>query len=333
MEQINWLLVGTGDIASKRVASALIHARGSRLAAVCDRVGERAQALAAKYGVDQIFTDLDEALNKSGANAVYVATPVDLHIPQAIAALEAGKHVLVEKPLGLDAPQCGLAIAKAEEAGLAAGCSYFRRCYPCFGYTQELLTRRELGEVIHVRMTYHSWAKLVSEDPKYWRVLKNKSGGGPLSDMASHMIDVMIGLLGVPRVVYGKTATLTHGYEVEDSAALLMELENRAQVMASFHWNSKTWSHEFEIVGTEGRVKWSPYDSGKLWKTAGRDTVEVNLPNAENVHLPLVEDFVEAIRECHQPVAPFMEAAKTNLVLDAIYESSRTGKEIRFGDH
>lgn len=329
MEHIDWLLLGTGAIAEKRVAAALVSAQGSRLVAVCDRIPERARTLGAKYGVKNCYADFRAALDKSGANAVYIATPVDVHIPQAIVALEAGKHVLVEKPLGLDGQQCALAVAKAQETGLVAGCSYFRRCYPCFRYTQEMLRRGEFGKVIHVRMTYHSWANPDHGDPKNWRVVKAKSGGGPLSDMGSHMLDVMIGLLGMPRVVYGRTATLTHAYEVEDSAAFLMELENGAEVMASFHWNSKTWSHEFEIVGTEARIRWSPYDSGRLWNTAGRDTVEVVLPNAENVHLPLVEDFVTAIREGRQPIVPLAEAAKTNLVLDAVYKSSRTGKELK----
>ena len=88
MEQINWLLVGTGDIAGKRVASALVAARGSCLIAVCDRMVERAQTLGARFGVEKVYADFGEALDKSGANAVYIATPVDLHVPQAIAALE-----------------------------------------------------------------------------------------------------------------------------------------------------------------------------------------------------------------------------------------------------
>lgn len=330
MEQVDWLLVGAGDIASKRVASALTSAKGSRLVAICDPMAERAQALGARFGVQHAYSDLDSALEQSGANAVYIATPVDLHIPQAVAALDAGKHVLVEKPLGLNSEQCSVVTARVIEKGLVTGCSYFRRCYPSFSYTRDILARAEIGQLVHVRMTYHSWVNPPSGDSKHWRVVKNKSGGGPLYDMGSHMLDAMIGLLGMPRVIYAKMARLTHRYEVEDSATVLMELENGAGVVGSFHWNSKTWSHVFEIVGTEGRVAWSPYDSGKLLKTVGSNTIEVSLPNAENVHLPLVEDFVAAIRKGREPVDPFAEAAKTNLVLGAIYESAQSGKEVRF---
>jgi predicted dehydrogenase len=321
--------VGAGDIAGKRVASALASARGSRLVAICNRTLDRAQMLAAKFGVNEIYTDFSEALVSSGADAVYIATPLDAHVTQAVAALEAGKHVLVEKPLGRNSLECARAVTKAQKSGLVAGCAYYRRCYPCFQHSQKILDQGEIGTVVHVRMTYHSWFNPGRDDPKRWRVVKAQSGGGPLADMGTHMIDVLIGLLGIPRIVYGRVATLVHPYEVEDSAAFLMGLENGAGVIGSFHWNSKTWSHEFEVVGTDGRLRWSPYDSGNVLMTAGADSIELNLPNAGNVHLPLVEDFILAIREQREPVVSFAEAAKTNLVLDALYDSAKTGREVR----
>lgn len=329
MNQVDWLLVGAGDVAGKRVASALTAAQGSRLSAICDPELGRACDLAAKYGCEKVYGDLAKALDESGAMAVYVATPVHLHVSQAVASLSAGKHVLVEKPLALNSQECHLAVEKANATGLVAACAYFRRFYPCYSYTRELLNNGELGKVIHARMTYHSWANPDSRDSKHWRVIKRKGGGGPLFDMGSHMIDVLVGLLGIPRLVYGREKTLTQSYEVEDSAEFLMELQSHLSVIGSFHWNSKSWCHEFEIVGTEGRIKWAPYDSGKVWKTIGRETSEVNLPNAGNVHLPLIQDFVAAVQQGRTPEIPLREAAKTNLILDAISESSRTGKEVR----
>ena len=146
--------------------------------------------------------------------------------------------------------------------------------------------------------------------------------------MGSHMFDVLIGLLGMPKSVYAKCDTLVHKFDVEDSAAIIMTMQNGAQVIASFNWNSKTWSHEFEIIGTEAKTKWHPYDSGKVIKTVGRDIQELDLPNAQNVHLPLVEDFEHAVLEGRDPIVPLAEAVKTNILLDAVYESSETHKEV-----
>ena len=101
-----------------------------------------------------------------------------------------------------------------------------------------------------------------------------------------------------------------------------------ALATASFHWNSKTWGHMFEIVGTEAKVLWQPYDSGPVVKTVGRDIQEIDMPNAENVHMPLIEDFVTAVSEGRKPAVTFAEAAITNRLMDAVYRASREKREV-----
>ncbi|MFH1616668.1 MAG: Gfo/Idh/MocA family oxidoreductase [Planctomycetota bacterium] len=325
---VNWLLVGTGDIAEKRVAPALSAARNSGITALCDVSRNRAEEMAKAYGVSEVYTDFDKALAETSANAVYLATPIFLHSAHTIKALEAGKHVLVEKPLALNAKDAEEAVEAAKSKNLKAGCSYFRRFTPRYVHTQKMIDENVFGMIVLVRMTYFSWFNPEKDDPKYWRVVKAKSGGGPLSDMGSHMFDVLIGLLGMPKKVYAKAKTLVQPYEVEDSSVILMEYENGADVVATFNWNSKTWSHEFEIIGTEAKVKWHPYDSGPIVQTIGRNIKQIDAPGAENVHLPLVEDFVDAVLQDRNPIVTLQEAAKTNILLDAVYKSTETKQEI-----
>lgn len=328
MDNVRWLLVGAGDIAHKRVAPALVRARDSEMVVICDVRKEQAQSLAHDVGATEVFEDFEEALVHSSADAVYLAIPVWLHVDYAVRALEAGKHVLVEKPLGLNGDECARAISAAERSGMRAGCSYFRRLFPAYQQAQEMIENGEFGPIVLVRMTYFSWFNPAPDDPKYWRVLRAKSGGGPLSDMGTHMFDVLIGLLGMPVSVVARCENLVHHWDVEDSASLIMTLQNGAQVTASFNWNSKTWRHEFEIVGTEAKVYWHPYDSGQVVKTVGRQVETLDLTPAENVHLPLVEDFVQAVLEDRPPVCPLSEAAKTNVLLDAIYRSAAEHREV-----
>lgn len=325
---IRWLLVGPGDIARKRVLPALAAAPGSRLEAVCGRNPEQTAAIAAELGVEAWFTSLDQALNHSKIDAVYLATPVNLHVPQAIAALEAGKHVLVEKPLGLTAQECQAVVEKAASTKLVAGCSYYRRCSARFAHAREMLAGGEFGEVVSARMSYRAWFNPPSENPKLWRLVKSESGGGPLADVGSHMLDLLIGLLGMPRKATAAVKTLVQPYAVEDSAAVLLEMENGALATGSFHWNSKTWAHEFEIVGTEASLKWIPFDSGPVIKTIGRNATEVHLPLAENAHLPLIEDFVDAVLNGSLPAVSLAEAAKTSYLLDVLYQSASEGRPI-----
>lgn len=324
--KVKWLLIGTGIIAGKRVAPALVNTKDSELVGVCDIVEENAKKVAQDYNINEVFSDIEQAISQTKADAVYIATPVHLHVPTAIKALKSNKHVLVEKPLGLNTDDAQKLIEVSEKhKHLKASCAYYRRFYPAFEQARQMIMSDEFGSINLVRMHFFSWGGFPADN---WRVVKAQSGGGPLSDMGSHMFDVLIGLLGLPKSVFAKVQTKTHDYEAEDSATILMRMPDHADVTASFHWNSKTWTHEFEIVGTEAKVKWDPYDGGKVVKTVGRDIETLELPNADNVHQPLIEDFVKAIQGAKSPMITLGEALKTNILLDAIYKSSSTGKEI-----
>lgn len=327
-DKLRWCLAGAGDIAGKRVASAL--AASGELVAVCDVVRERAERAATQFGAREVYADLGEALAATSAEAVYIATPVYLHAQQAREVLESGRHVLVEKPLGINAADALRAVeAAGEHPELAAGCAYFRRLSARYAHAKRMVDRGEFGRITFVRLTYFSWFNPDPGDPKYWRVVPAKSGGGVLADMGTHMLDVLIGLLGTPARVHAETKTLVQPYAAEDSAAVLMELAGGASVVAAFGWNTRTWVHEFEIVGTEAKLRWFPYDSGKITKTLGRATEELVLEDPANVHQPLVEDFARAVRGRTAPAVPLAEALKTNILLDAIYESARRTKDIR----
>ncbi len=334
MDMIRWLLVGAGDIAKKRVAPALAGIPGSQLVAVCDPRIDAADQLADAYNVAYAcrYRDLDTALAQAPVDAVYLATPVWRHADGALRALAAGKHVLIEKPLALSAPEAARVVAAAQASGTYAACAYFRRFSPRYRHLREMLERGEFARLLALHLTYQSWFSPAPDDPKYWRVVRERSGGGPLSDMGTHMFDVLIGLFGLPARVFARCANLTGAWDVEDSAAITMTLPDGALVTASFHWNSQTWRHEFDVVGTAARVTWLPYDSGPVIMTVGRETTELDLPHPDNVHRPLIEDFVTALRDGRPPAYPLAESAKANVLLDAIYQSAREGREVEPAD-
>lgn len=324
---IHWLLVGSGDIAVKRVAPALAETKKSRLAAVCDLNLDRAREVAAKFGADAVYEEYAKALDDPSIDAVYIATPVGLHAPMAVMALEAGKNVLCEKPLGLNADDATRAVEAAERSGLVAGCAYFRRLYPAYRAIRTMLETEAFGKIVLVRMAYYSWFDPKPEDPKYWRVVSSRSGGGPIADMGSHMFDMLIGLFGLPEQVFASTACLDRAWDVEDSSAMVMTLPGGVPATASYHWNSKTWLHMFEVVGTEARVLLQPFDGATMITTVGRETTETAVAPAANVHAPLIADFVEAVETGGKPCVTFAEAAKTNRLMDAIYRSARGNRE------
>ena len=327
-KRLSWLLVGAGDIACKRVAPALISANASTLAAVCEINPERRRSLMEKLNLDTGYESLEDALADPEIDAVYLATPIRAHVPQAILALQAGKSVLVEKPLGLDTAEIKPLLQIASQSPGLSACSYYRRALRRFAIARQMLENGELGEIVGGNMIYYSNFAPQPGDQKFWRICRAQSGGGPLSDMATHMFDFLIGLVGMPKQVDALCANVLYDWEVEDSAAMILTLPNGAPMTASFGWNAGCWRHEFELVGSKGRLTMAPFDSGDLVFTAGREIKRIPCPEADNVHLPFIQNFVDACLEQGKSPLPLSIAAQTNELLDAVYFSSQNGKVV-----
>ena len=284
MNPVSWLVVGIGDITTKRVLPAILAEPRSRLAGIVTRNPQKA----APYGV-RAWVNLDDALEDSDADTVYVATPVSLHAPQTIASLRAGKHVLCEKPMALDyAEACSMQTA-AEQTGRLLGIAYYRRMYPKVNRALELIGAGAIGRVVFAEATSHDW--LDTNGARSWLTDPKLAGGGPLYDIASHRIDLMNYLFGKPVKATGHLSTLVQPIDVEDNATVLIEYENGVRGMVDVRWHSRVPRDEFRIRGTDGEINLTPLNGPILIHPGG----EENLPPHQNLHYPCVENFVAAV--------------------------------------
>jgi predicted dehydrogenase len=284
---LNWLVAGIGDITVKRVIPAILSHPRSRLVGVLTRNPSKAEP----YGVPA-WTDLASALSESGAGAVYVATPVYLHAPQSIAALQAGKHVLCEKPMAMDYGEACTMKHAAEEAGRMLGIAYYRRMYPKVLRAQELIRGGAIGRPVLAFATSHEHFYPTGGE-RTWLVDPKQAGGGPLYDIASHRIDLMNYIFGKPERACGHTSTLVHPIEVEDNATALIDYENGVRAVVDVRWHCRAGRDEFWIRGTEGEIDLTPL-SGPRLTTAGREEL---MPTHDNVHYPCIENFAAAVLE------------------------------------
>ena len=148
MTGLRWLLVGAGNIARIRVGAALVQARGAELCAICDLDRGRAEELARDLGVTPpIFTDVDQALVESGAEAVYVATQVASHVELCTKVAKAGKHFLVEKPLALNGDDAFLLYRAVRDLPIRKSCSNYRRLSEQYRTTERLIRAGAIGEL------------------------------------------------------------------------------------------------------------------------------------------------------------------------------------------
>lgn len=312
---LNWLVIGVGDIARKRVLPAILAEPRSRLYALLTRDPSKAEA----YPGALVFTDLGDALRDPAIDAVYVASPVALHAEQTIASLRAGKHVLCEKPVAMDYAQAEAMAAVARESGRVCGIAYYRRLYPKLIRAKELIAQGAIGQPVLVEANYHGW---LESPERGWLKDPALAGGGPLYDVGSHRIDACNFLFGEPERATGLLSNALHELAVEDSATVLMGYAGGAHAVVDVRWNSRVQRDQFRIIGVEGEIELSPLNGPALRVRASDGGLrEEQLPAHANVHYPAVENFVAVVLDGARLMCPIDEAMWTDWVTQQVKEA------------
>jgi predicted dehydrogenase len=221
---------------------------------------------------------------------VYVATPVFLHAPQAIAAMRAGRHVLCEKPMALNYAEAHAMQQASEDTRRTLGIAYYRRMYPKVDRARELIEAGVIGRPVFAEATSHDWFNPLGTS-RAWLADPKQSGGGPLRDIGSHRIDLMNYLFGKPINATGHMSTLVQPLEVEDNATVMIEYEGGVRGVVDVRWHSRVVRDEFRVRGTQGEIDLSPLNGPELVHPGGVERIAA----PENPHYPCVEDFVNAI--------------------------------------
>jgi 1,5-anhydro-D-fructose reductase (1,5-anhydro-D-mannitol-forming) len=305
---LNWLVIGIGDITTRRVIPGIQADRRSQLCGIVTRD----PAKAAQFGV-HVWTTLNEALADPQVHAVYVATPVFLHAPQTIQSLRAGKHVLCEKPMAMNESEARTMLRAAGDSGKTLGVAYYRRCYPKVQRAKQLIDQGIIGKPVVAELTNHMWFD--GTGGRNWLVDPEKAGGGPLFDIASHRIDVLNYLFGRPLRVTGQLSNVVHHYTVEDNATVMIEYESGVRGVVDVRWHSKVGRDECRIRGTDGEIEMSPLNGPDLIYPGGRE----NLPAHPNLHYPMIENFVDAVIEGK----PLLASGESSFMTDWVTEQAR----------
>ena len=305
---LNWIVIGIGDIATRRVIPAIQSEPRSRLYGLVTRD----PAKATPYGV-RVWATLDEALADPAVQAVYVGTPVFLHAPQTIQSLRAGKHVLCEKPMSMSEAEARSMLDVADESGKTFGIAYYRRSYPKVQRAKQLLVAGAIGRPVLAELTSHAWFD--GQGSRSWLVDPATAGGGPLFDIASHRIDVLNFLFGQPLRVTAQLSNVVHHYAVEDNATVMIEYGEGVRSIVDVRWHSKVARDECRIRGTDGEMELSPLNGPDLIYPGAHEI----LPPHANLHYPLLENFVAAV----EGKAPLLASGASSFWTDWVTERAR----------
>lgn len=314
---IRWGLIGVGDIANKRVAAAIQCDPNSELVAVCRRSEPQLKQFADLFGVSRRFANADDLINSSDLDAVYIATPVDCHCPQTIAAADAGKHVLVEKPMALNPVECDEMIQACNRAGVILGVAYYRRFYPVVLRIQQLIHAGRLGRVLSIAAVTGNPNRFPADD---WRVVRARGGGGPLMDIGSHRLDVFLQLLGDVEHVRANLID-SPDYESEQVATLILQFTRGAHGVLQCYFGTVNAPDRLEIIGTDGRVTVEDLNRGDLTLYTAEGQQQESHPPATNLHGPLIEDFSAALTEQRPPLISGRIGKRTNDLIQMAYEN------------
>jgi len=345
-KKLKWGVIGSGGIARRRtIPEGITKAQNSELSVVFD-INQQANAeVAGEYGAEQAAS-INELL-ETDVNAIYVATPANVHAGQVRACAEAGKHVLCEKPLGMTVAEAEGMIELCRQRSVKLGCAFMMRFVAQHQEALRLIKGDRLGRPVYARAQLSCWYPPIEGA---WRQDPATGGGGSLMDMGGHCIDLLEMFFGEIARVSCFINNSVHDYKSEDSATAMLFFENGAlaTVDTFFCIPDNSSKNVLELYGSkgsilaEGTIGQGPagrmtafleqdgrdYDAQQARTAAQGMAIE---PEPVNTYQAEIEEFSRAVLEDREPAISGELGLRSQKVLTACYESAKTGQAVKVG--
>ncbi len=336
MERVRLAVIGLGNIA-QTVHLPLWAAAASEveLVAVCDRDEAKAKAIAKKFGVARYYTDPEQVYRLPEVEAVDLCTTTDYHRTGAIAAMEAGKHVLVEKPVARTAAEAARMVATSERTGRILMVAMNQRFRPDAMILKSFIDGGELGEVFYIKS---GWTRrLVGEAA--WLRQKRISGGGVFIDTGIVMLDLSLWLMGFPAVEAVSATHFSHGKAaVEDSSVTMIRLKDGRAINIEVSWTVPTEEDRLFLhaFGTSGSARLNPLRINKAMQGQLVNLTPQKTERSENLYKRSYETelrhFIGAVRGLNPVFSTAREALARMQVVEAVYLSAQERREVVLSD-
>ncbi len=315
---------------------------------------DRVRRVAAEYQVPQTYREYEQLLAAPGIDAVSICLPNALHEPVSIAALGAGKHVLVEKPLARNSAEAHMMIDAARASGRVLMVSFDKRYRGDVQWIKQYIDSGAIGRIYYAKAHWMRRAGIPQLGS--WFVSKEQAGGGPLIDLGVHVLDIALYLMGEPRPLAVSASTYAEfgprglknwvskrssgerlPYEVEDLATAFVRLEGGATLLLEASWATHSAAgDDFGVMlyGTEGGVELFVRDYGydntvRIFTDVGGVPTDLapKIPRGKG-HLHVIERFVAAILDGAPPIPSAEEGLHRVEMIAACYRSAQEGREV-----
>jgi UDP-N-acetyl-2-amino-2-deoxyglucuronate dehydrogenase len=342
----------------------------TELVAVCDQDADKARRVGEQYGA-RAYTDVGDVLRDSRVEVVSIATPHLSHAPLAIAAMEAGRHAIVEKPMTLDLREADAMVECSRRTGRTLGVIFQRRFWPASLRARQAIADGKLVTPVsgECELTWWRTERYFKSAP--WRGRWDTEGGGVLVNQGIHAMDMFLWFIGDVESVWARWANLSHPYiEVDDNAVAAIQFRSGALGVVRLTTSSRFSRTRVVVHGSNGAsvsVNEEPEGSvgyNDVWSIPGEestaaDSLREHLETGEYIYNPLalnpeavwsngfeykkaadpsyhtvqIREFIGAIKEGQEPLVNGESGRKSVELLSAIYESGRTGQPVSFPLH
>ena len=340
MKELGFGIIGCGFISGCH-ALAIKDCENARLIGATDVFAPNAEKFTKEHGIRN-FATVEELLACDEIDVVCICTPSGFHAPNALQAIRAGKHVIVEKPLALNTKDCDELIAEAKKQGVKAAVISQVRFSDGFARLKDLIESGRLGKVVmaDLKMKYFRNEEYYSSSS--WRGTWEHDGGGALMNQGIHGIDLMLGTMGDVKSVQGLARTLRHDIETEDTATAIFEFENgaigcvcgttsaypgypRLLTISGTKGSVALQDEDFVVWDIEGEEK--PADFGQNKGPGGGASSNTDISYIG--HYRQITNFIDAVLNDKEPTCSFEVGKKAVELITSIYEASQKDTTVK----
>ncbi len=331
-------IIGCGVVSNVHI-KAIREVEEAELAGVSGATAEEAERFAKKYDT-RAYASTDALLGDPDVDAVCICTPSGLHHPLSVKAAEAGKHIVIEKPIALTTESADAVIRACKENGVYGTVISQLRFSNAVQETKRALEAGKLGKICMVNLSLKYFRKPEYYSESSWRGTWAMDGGGALMNQGIHGVDILLYLLGMPKTVFGTARTLARPIETEDNAVATFIYENGAlgtlcastTAVPGFQRLLEIHGDTGSIIIRENKIEaWNiPGEEKKEFADEKENILGASDPAAVDTfgHVKQIRDLILSVREERAPFISLEEGKNAVQMITAVYRSSETGRPI-----
>lgn len=330
---INWGIIGCGDVTEVKSGPAFSKINNSSLYAVMRRNAEKAADYAKRHKVPVFYTDAMQLIHDKNVQAIYIATPPDSHEQYAMAAIEAGKPVYLEKPMTLNAAAAKKIAAYANEKGVKIVVAHYRNTQPIFLKVQQLLQQNSIGDVLTAEIDYRRKPPTAAElqNPAMaWRLNPKQSGGGLFHDLAPHQLGLMQFFFGDPLYCTGIASNYNKLIVADDLVTGQAMFQHNIHFSGTWNFNAAVQDENDSCIirGTKGSIEFAVFNNTYIrLKIEGKDEQIINFEALQHVQQPMIERVVQYFAGEGDNPCTATSAVSVMEMMDAFVSHQQKGME------